>query len=168
MGFTPAIEREQITHAQLALGRLLQASPPGLGIGCIEAHSQSPDTEHAFTAHCFIMKKSQPPSPACPCYSLSSALRKVIPYLNPYCYVDQREGGAAHDSGSLQSPSGTLSLSLFFPAFPPLQRTNRPRRGFASEMGNLVLPSMKTSDQSSASQGLAKTLRRPAQHKGKR
>lgn len=31
--------------------------------------------------------------------------------------------------------------------------------GFASEMGNLVFFSMKTSDQSSVSQGLSKTLR---------
>lgn len=34
-----------------------------------------------------------------------------------------------------------------------------PQRGFASEMGDLELFSMKTSDQSSVSQGLSKTLR---------
>lgn len=34
-----------------------------------------------------------------------------------------------------------------------------PQEGFASEMGDLELSSMKTSDQSSVSQGLSKTLR---------
>lgn len=58
--------------------------------------------------------------------------------------------------GILKEDPGNFLFLLFLLS---LLNSIGPQEGFASEIGNLELFSMKTSDQSSVSQGLSKTLR---------